>query len=131
MANPRNIVSFNELDQHVSTYTTTGLAQSDLTGLTNFPDVAYAVIKTTANKQVGKGSAAGTLFGGAVKVEKDGNAAVVDRGVCAFTYTSTAPTPGASVASNGDGRVTAATAVPGNIVLDVDTTNLIVWVELQ
>lgn len=134
MSDPRASLGFGDIDQHVTTFKSSGLTINDApTGGTPGNVGSAVTLDGQANQTVAKGSAGNRLAGQVVKYENDGMVGVRDRGYAEFDYSGSAPVVGDSVEVNGSGGVRIATSANvdnDNKVISVDTPTRRVIVDL-
>lgn len=135
MSNPRIGLGYGELDQHITTFKSSGLTINDApTGGTPGNVGAAVTLDGQASQTVAKGSAGNRLVGQVVKYENDGMVAIRDQGYAEFDYSGNAPVVGDSVEVNGSGGVQIATSGNvdrDNVVISVDTPSRRVTVQLK
>lgn len=133
MLDPRTGISFQGIDQHRTTFLSSGLTINNApTG--GYPNNLGSAVTLVSNQTVGLGSAGNRLIGIVDKFERDNKVTVRDRGYVTFNYTGAIPLVGDSVEVNGTGGVRRATSDNvdrDNVVVSADaaTATCVVYIK--
>jgi hypothetical protein len=145
LSNPRNTVKFDELRPHYTTFKRKTSSTGAIDFLASVSNPYPATTSTQEGYSVSISSAATVkvgadgdrLVGRLTRSDADSMCVVQTQGIAKFSYTAgaTAPVLGRGVVCDGSGGVRIAAASSEfnerGIVYDQDTTNLLVWVDLD